>query len=216
MLKLRAIFHSLGTFIEFYARLERFTCMSHRRVFSFAFSGAAIRTGVAVLGMALSVPAVLLAQSSTPPDAAATAPQSDAQPGMAGRHHHPPSAERQLRHMTKALNLTADQQQQILPILQDRNQQMKALHDNTSLSPQDRRDQARSIMQNTHQKIEAVLNDTQKQQFEQMMQQRRDHWKNGRNGAPGAGPGDAGTPPPPPDGQAPPAEGQTPPPPPQA
>lgn len=108
--------------------------------------------------------------------------------------------ERQLKHMTKRLNLTSDQQQQILPILKDRDQQMHALMANSSLSPQDRHTQMQSIGENSKQKLEAVLNDQQKQQFEDMqarqrqrMQEHRQHMQ--QNGPP---PPDGAQPPPPP------------------
>jgi hypothetical protein len=52
---------------------------------------------------------------------------------------------------------------------------MKTLFDNTSLNEQDRHAKVRAIMQDSNTKIEAVLNDTQKQQFEKMQAQRRSH-----------------------------------------
>ena len=64
---------------------------------------------------------------------------------------------------------------QIKPILADRFQKMQTLRADTSLSQQDRHGKVRAIMQDSNSKIEAVLNDTQKQQFEQMLAQRRSH-----------------------------------------
>jgi protein CpxP len=176
-----------------------------------------INTGVALLGMVLCVPAAMLAQDTTPPsqDSQAT-PGQQASPGEQPMHHHqPPSAERQLQHLTKMLNLTPDQQQKMLPILQDQQKQMGTIQSNTALSSQERHQQMRAATMDTHQKLEANMTDTQKQQFEQAMQQRHDRMKNGGAGA-GADDG-AGAPPPPPDGQnAPPPDGQNaPPPPPQ-
>lgn len=161
-------------------------------------------TGVAVLGMALCVPAAMYAQDTgqapAPPSQATTGQQ--ASPGeQPMRHHHHPSPQHQLRHLTKMLNLTADQQQQMLPILQDQHKQMDAIHNNAALSPQERHQQMRTAMMDTHQKLEALMTDTQRQQFEQAIQQRRERMQNG-----GVGPGrGAGTPPPPPGGQSAPA-----------
>ncbi|MHB2006529.1 MAG: hypothetical protein ACYCOX_00585, partial [Acidobacteriaceae bacterium] len=59
-------------------------------------------TGVALLGMALCVPAAMLAQDTTPPASQGMAGQQSnpgGQPMMG--HHHPPSPKRQLRHLTK-------------------------------------------------------------------------------------------------------------------
>jgi len=78
--------------------------------------------------------------------------------------------DRQLEHMTKVLNLSADQQTQIKPILLDRQQKMQALWQDQTLSQQDRRAKMQAIRQDTDSKIEGVLNDQQKQQFESMHQ----------------------------------------------
>ncbi|MGO8720958.1 MAG: hypothetical protein ACLQMO_17350 [Acidobacteriaceae bacterium] len=183
--------------------------MNHRTIFN--------RTamGVAVLGMALCVPAAMLAQDAPPPppDSQAMAGQQSNPGEQPMRHRRPPSPERQLRHLTKMLDLTADQQQQMLPILQDQHKQMESIQNNTALSPEQRRQQMRTAMRDTHQKLEAIMNDSQKQQFEQEMQQRRDRMGRGRMGH---GMGGAGTPPLPPDSEnpPPPPEGQNPPPPP--
>ena len=160
-------------------------------------------TGVVVLGVALCVPAAMLAQDTAPPPQGTAGQQSNpgAQPmGPMGRmrHHHPPSPERQLRHLTKMLNLTPDQQKQMLPILQDQHKRMDTVRNNTALSPQERRQQMRAAMMDTHQKLEALMTDTQKQQFEQAMQQRRDRMRNGLMGMGDGG----GVPPPPPGGQS--------------
>ncbi len=85
-----------------------------------------------------------------------------------------PSPKRQLKHMTKMLNLTPDQQQQILPVLQDQHRKMKGIWKDSSLSPQQRREQMRTVMMNTHQKVGAILTPEQRQQMKQMMQQRRE------------------------------------------
>ena len=144
---------------------------------------------IALGGMlALSANAVLYAQdqSQAPAqDQTQAAPGQQAQWGHGHRHHMDP--DRQLAHLTKALNLSTDQQSQIKPILVDRQQKMQALWQNHSLSRQDRRTQAMAIQQDTHAKLEAALNDQQRQQFEQLqakMQARRQHRMGGMNQAP--------------------------------
>jgi len=57
--------------------------------------------------------------------------------------------DRQLAHLTKTLNLSADQQTQIKPILLDRQQKMQVLWQDQSLSRQDRRSKAIAIQQDT-------------------------------------------------------------------
>jgi periplasmic protein CpxP/Spy len=124
-------------------------------------------TGLLTLGMAGSA---ALAQDNSAP------PQQDNQ-NMHG--HRGMDPDMQLKHMTKQLDLSADQQSQIKPILESRQQQMQTLWQDQSLSREDRHTKMQSIQQDTSSKIEAVLNDTQKQKFEadqaRMRERRMDH-----------------------------------------
>jgi hypothetical protein len=102
---------------------------------------------------------------------AGSAPQaSQAQPMEPHREANP---EKQAKHLGKKLGLSRDQVAQMEPILADRLQQMQRLRADTSLAMHDRRVKAKGIMKESKNKIEAVLNDTQKQQFEEMLQERR-------------------------------------------
>jgi Spy/CpxP family protein refolding chaperone len=104
--------------------------------------------------------------------------------------------DQRLAHMTKRYKLTADQQSQIKPILQDEQQQMQAMRSDTSTSRDDKRAKMQSMHQASQQKIEAVLTDEQRQKFDadqQKMQQRR-----AQHGDQGGPPPDASQPPPPP------------------
>ena len=126
---------------------------------------------------ALLAAGTLMAQGPATPNSdtqlsAQSAPQQEAQ----GNHHNM-NPNKQAKHLAKELNLTSDQVAQIKPILADRNQQMESLRGDSSLAPQDRREKMRAIQQDSKSKIEAVLNDTQKQQFEQMLANRRSHHK---------------------------------------
>ena len=87
--------------------------------------------------------------------------------------------DKQAKHLAKELNLTPDQVAQIKPVLESRKQQFESLRADSSLSPQDRRAKFQAIQQDSKSKIEAVLNDTQKQQFERMLANRRAHHKGG-------------------------------------
>ena len=126
-----------------------------------------------LLGAVLSTGVVLAqAPDQAKPSSAAQATQNDA-----ARRHHAADPDRMAKHLGKKLGLSSDQEAQIKPVLEERVQKMQALRADTSLSPQDRHTKARAIMQESNKKIEAVLNDTQKQQFEQMRQERRAHRK---------------------------------------
>jgi Spy/CpxP family protein refolding chaperone len=102
--------------------------------------------------------------------------------------------DQRLAHMTKRYKLTADQQSQIKPILQDEQQQMQSMRSDTTSSREDKRAKMQSMHQASTQKIEAVLTDEQRQKFDadqQKMQERRSEHMHGG----GQGSGDAGQPP---------------------
>ena len=90
----------------------------------------------------------------------------------------------QLRHLTKALDLTADQQAQIKPVLESTHQQMEALHQDQSLSRDDRFAKMKAIHEDSRTKIEAVLNDTQKQKFAAMQERAHGPRGGGEQGPP--------------------------------
>ena len=131
------------------------------------------RTVSMLLGAVLAT-GVAFAQA---PDQSQTNSAAQATQSTEGRAHKAPNPDRMAKHLGKKLNLSSDQVAQIKPVLEDRAQQMQALRADTTLSQQDRRAKAHQIMDDSKNKIEAVLNDTQKQQFEAMLQQRREHHK---------------------------------------
>ncbi len=90
-----------------------------------------------------------------------------------GRGHRM-SPDQQLDHLSKALNLTDDQKNQIRPILQDRSEKMQSIRSDSALSREDRRTRMREAFEDSGNKIRSVLNDDQKQKFDQMQQRRHD------------------------------------------
>lgn len=129
---------------------------------------------IALAGMlALGTSGAAVAQDNTAPTAGNTqslAQDQPTQPSARGPMRMDP--DRQLEHMTRMLSLSADQQSQIKPLLVDRQQKMQAVFQDQSLRNQDRRARMQSIRQESQTKIEAVLNDQQKQTFESMQQER--------------------------------------------
>ena len=100
----------------------------------------------------------------------------------------------QLQGMTKRYNLSTDQQTQLKPVLESQQQQMQALRGDSSLSREDRMAKMQSIHADTKTKIEAVLNDDQKKQFEADQERMERRRMQGGGGPGGGGPG--GGPPP--------------------
>ena len=129
-----------------------------------------------ILGALLSA-SMVLAQA---PDATqapdANAPQSaQTQPGNFQRNVDP---SQMAAHLGRRLGLNGDQVAQITPVIAARRQQMQTLRADASLTPQDRHAKVQAIMQDSNSKIEALLNDTQKQQYQQMLANRRAHRHN--------------------------------------
>jgi protein CpxP len=106
--------------------------------------------------------------------------QSNTEQHKESAHRREADPQRQVNMLGKRLNLTGDQKNQILPILTDRQQQMKGIHEDTSLSQQDRRAKMQTVREDSDAKIKAVLNDDQKQKYAQMQQQRRDRMQQHR------------------------------------
>ena len=128
--------------------------------------------------MALGTTAAAVAQDTPPPPP----DQNRAGPGGRGMRMDP---NRQLERLTRELNLTSDQQNQIKPMLFERQQKMQALMQNQSLAQEDRRTQMRTIGEGTNNSIKALLTDDQKQKFDAMQQQRMR--RNGPGGPPPEG-----------------------------
>jgi protein CpxP len=125
--------------------------------------------------LTLGVSGAAMAQDNAAPQ------QEQSQQGRGPGRMNP---DRQLEHMTKELGLSADQQNQIRPLLVDRQQKMQALFQDQSIAQQDRRTRMQSIRQESQGKIEAVLNDQQKQKFEAMQERNR---RGGPEGGPPEG-----------------------------
>ncbi len=90
--------------------------------------------------------------------------------GQWGQGPHRMDPDRQLQRLTHELSLSSDQQSQIKPLLVDQQQKMQALFQDQSLAQEDRRAKAKSIRDDTHSKIEALLTDEQKPKYEAMEQ----------------------------------------------
>jgi Spy/CpxP family protein refolding chaperone len=106
----------------------------------------------------------------------------------------------ELKRLTKALDLTADQQSKIKLILVDQRKKMEGVKNDTSIDRPTMRQKMMKIRKDTNDQIRAVLDDKQKEKFDNQEQEREDRMQNRRGGAPGGPGGDnsGGNPPPPP------------------
>jgi periplasmic protein CpxP/Spy len=120
-------------------------------------------------------------QQPAAPDAQQQPLASENAPAQQGQRPHAPNPARAAHRLGRQLGLTPDQVAQIQPILANRQQQMETLRADSTLTQQDRRAKAHGIAEGSRTQIEALLTDTQKQQYEQMLAQRRAaHQHNGQ------------------------------------
>src|SRR5271163_4449091 len=83
--------------------------------------------------------------------------QSPPSQDNSGRHHGPPDPARRTAELTKQLNLTSDQQTKVLAALQAEHSQMESLHQDTSLSQQERHGKMMEIRKSTDAQIRGLL-----------------------------------------------------------
>ena len=98
--------------------------------------------------------------------------------------HTPQSLNQELVRLTKDLELTPKQQQQVRPLLEEHHNRIQALLDkNPNASRQELGSQIHAISDETHREIHALLSDHQKQ-LEKAMQQREHKGEENRRPAP--------------------------------
>lgn len=118
--------------------------------------------------------------------------------GQMGGRRGPMSPDDRIKQMTKDLNLTADQQGKLKPILETQQQKMQDLRNDTSGDRDSMRGKMRQIQEDTNKQIRDVLDDKQKETFDKQEQERQQRMQNRRGGMGGPGGGGPDGPPPPP------------------
>jgi hypothetical protein len=96
----------------------------------------------------------------------------------AAQAQNPPSPEKQeamqkLEQMSAKLQLTPQQKKQMLPIMMEEAQKMKAIKTNTSLGPLEKMMQMKQVGTDMDSKVQPILSPTQYQQFQQIREQER-------------------------------------------
>ncbi|RZU39986.1 hypothetical protein [Edaphobacter modestus] len=118
------------------------------------------------LALTLAAPAAFSQQpAAQQPANDATAQQPAANDG---HHHHSFDPHKAAQHLSKRLNLTSDQTAKLEPILATQQQKIASLRSNTSLTPDQRREQFRTIHQETQTQLSSVLTPDQLQQLQSM------------------------------------------------
>ena len=104
------------------------------------------------------------------------------------RIHTPQSIDQELVRLTKDLELTAEQQQQVRPFLEEHHDKIQALLDkHPNASRRELGPQIHAVSDETHREIHALLSDHQKQLEKAMQQREHEGEENRRPGPPAAG-----------------------------
>lgn len=119
--------------------------------------------------LVLSAAGLTFAQ--TPQESQAPPPEKHA--GM----HHGESAEQQLQMLSEKLTLTDDQKVKLKPILQEQTQQIKAVHADSSLTPEQKKTKMKSVHESFHEQINAMLTPEQQTKFKAMQQEHMEKHK---------------------------------------
>jgi hypothetical protein len=115
----------------------------------------------------------------------ATAALAQGGPGKFGRGPHGPGganpdatpeerAEIMMVRLSHRLDLTDAQKEQLLPILLDQAEQVKAIHEEAAAERQLRRQQMEQIRDTTHAGIESLLDPDQLEKFQEMVREREE------------------------------------------
>jgi periplasmic protein CpxP/Spy len=145
-------------------------------VFSFTTSNPSmksiLRLSLAAMLLGLPIASLLRAEDQAPPLQSGPSIQPDQSPapdtGEKPQHPHMMNPQRMLQRLSNQVNLTDDQKAKILPILQAQADQLKALHDDTSLSDDEKREKMHAITQSTRKQIGDLLTPEQKEKFKGM------------------------------------------------
>lgn len=91
-------------------------------------------------------------------------------------------AQHQLDHMTKALNLTSDQQEKLKPIFESREQDWKSMQSDTSMTPAQKKAKMKEMHEKYEPQINAVLTPDQQSKWKAMRQEQWEKHKEGMKG----------------------------------
>jgi Spy/CpxP family protein refolding chaperone len=131
---------------------------------------SAINLSLLSIGLALSAGTSFAQDANAPAPTSPPAAPSDgtqAAPTPAPEHHGRRGGF-VLEDLTQKLSLTADQQKQVGDLIKSSREQMKALHEDDSMSEDDKRAKMKEIMGTTRSQIRAVLTPEQQAIFDKL------------------------------------------------
>jgi hypothetical protein len=108
-----------------------------------------------------------------------------AQYGGQGHRHQMPSVDDQVNRLSENLNLTDSQKTQVRTILQDQQDKLNALRQNSSLSREDRHTKMMEIHQRASGQIRGLLNEDQQKKYDVMEKERQQEMQHHERGGMG-------------------------------
>jgi hypothetical protein len=125
--------------------------------------------------LSLAAALMAVALSAQAQDAPATAqPPVQMQPGTAMPERTPEAI---VNRLGAKLNLGADQKTQLLPIIAERQRSLAAIRSDTTTRPYAKSKKAKAAFEDSDQKINALLNEQQRQQYLELAKQMRQEMK---------------------------------------
>jgi hypothetical protein len=111
-----------------------------------------------------------------------------------GHRHHGPDPAQRTQELTRHLKLTSDQQTKVKDALQSEHSQMESLHQDSSLSREDRRAKMMDVRKGTDAQIRELLDSTQQKKWDEI-QAKRAEWMQHRHQGPDSSSDPQGKPP---------------------
>jgi hypothetical protein len=108
-------------------------------------------------------------------------------PAQNNGHRRGMDPDQRTQELTKKLKLSSDQQAKVKDALVSEHSQMESLHQDSSLSEQDRHAKMMEIHKSSDAQIRGLLDSTQQKKWDEM-QAKREQWMQGHHGGPDAGP----------------------------
>jgi len=128
-------------------------------------------------------------------DSQSNSQQSPAAQERGGRHHGQEDPAQRTAELTKKLKLTSDQQTKVQDALQSEHSQMESVHQDSSLSREDRHSKMMEIRKSTDAQIRGLLDTDQQKKWDEMQAKREQWMQNRRGGPPEGGSGQPSAPP---------------------
>jgi Spy/CpxP family protein refolding chaperone len=123
----------------------------------------------------LAIATMLMFALSVPAQQTAVAPGEKPDQGQNAAPAGMPTVDQHLKVLSDKLDLTAEQQAEIRPILQQMQDSFQKIRQDTSLSDQERHDRMKAVHAQADKQARPILNDEQKKKLDELEQEPHGH-----------------------------------------